>query len=336
MLVCSIHDPAIFDTKLFQENSLYEGRIDAHLDRVGLSHLLVCDDAASGSLIWSDIFKAAEASPFLAMKLSACLNPQRIVYLPCEKSRYDKLVKRLDRPGSASVVGLICHGNVDVLIAAQDTVKAMVEEGMDLKRTCTMADYHKSPVYARERLSFGGRPVSDLSREQFLQEIVVPVIHWAKHAAVVDKVITRAAFGGKEGMGKPNANWPRFRATVRDIYAAWQKTPFANEGEFEIVSSHNNFKVGDELAAALAERLGLMEPNVVVSLKSDQKVGAINHDRYLWTDKDVCIGFTKGFDLLSSDEPCGVSDVYLRQPQAEKDTVTELIHAESKGSWSGR
>lgn len=335
MLVCSIHDPAIFDAKLLREDVHYEGRLDQHLENVRLTHLLVCDDSPGNSLIWKDILAAATASPYLSAKLNACVNLQRIIYLPCEKIRYEKILKWLDRPGSASAVGLICHGKIDVLIAAQDTREAMAVEGLDIGKTSTMVDYHRSPVAARERLLFAGRPVGALSRDEFLREIIIPVVCWARHVTVIDKMLTLAAFGGNEATGRPNANWSKFRATLQCIYEAWMKTPCSRDGKFEVISSHNHFKVGDDLAKELAEKLDLAKPNVKVSLKSDSEVGAINHDRYLVTDKDVCVGFTKGFDLLGPDAPCGVSDVYIRQPQLEKDTVAQLMHAPAVGTWCG-
>ncbi len=334
MIVCSVHDPAVFDAALFEDSDHYEGWMALHLDNVRVAHLLACDDSPEGSAIWSEILRAQASSPLLAAKLGACLNPQRVVYVNPHPTRPQKVRPRLDSDGSAQAVGLIANPGVDVLIAAQGTVEAMEAEGISANKVFTASSYHNSEAYRRERLSFGGRALRDLTKADFLDQIIRPVVCWAREATIVDKVITRAAFGDA-GNGDPKPTWPKFKQTVAAIHAAWKEGAYASEGTFRVISSHTSYMIGDALAEELAKKLDLGCKDLHVVLKRPQDVHDLGHDRYLVTDKDMCVGFTKGFDLLADDKACGATDAYLRQPQAERDTVVELIHAQSQGEWRG-
>jgi len=334
MIVCSVHDPAVFDAALFEENGHYEAFMALHLDNVRVAHLLACDSSPEGSAIWSEILTAQGTSPFLAAKLGACLNPQRIVYLPPHPTRPQKVRPWLNSDGSAQAVGLAANPGVDVLIAAQNTVDAMEEEGISVDKAFTTSSYHNSAAYDREQLSFGGRSLCDLTKTEFLNEIIRPVVYWAREVTIVDKFITKAAFG-ETGSGASSPNWPKFKQTVSEIFSAWKGGAHASDGTFRVISSHTSYMIGDALAEELAKKLDLGCKDLHVMLKRPQDVHDRGHDRYLVTDKDMYVGFTKGFDVLGENEACGASDAYLRQPQAERDSVVELIHAPSQGEWRG-
>lgn len=335
MIVCSIHDPALFEAGLFEKDRYYEGRLSEHLDRVMHAHLIACDMGPDGSVIGHSTAEAASKLPAsLIMKINAMLNPQRMVYLPSDEGRRKKIMKWLDRAGSAESVALIGHGKVDVLVAAEDTYEAMEEEKMPLNRTATLASYHEHPCSERERRAMGGYPLGNMTKADFLAEIIDPLVYWAREITIIDKFLTKAAFG-ERGDGKQGGNWPKFRSTLKHIHDRWSKGAFASSGTFRIISTHNDFKVGNELAKLLAETLGLGCRNLHVSLKPEHDVAAINHDRYLVTNHQFAIGLTRGFDMIADNAPCGVADAYLRQPEAEHGVIAELIHARSRGEWQG-
>jgi hypothetical protein len=334
MIVCSIHDPALFDAALFEKNRHYEGHLSGHLDRVMHAHLIACDQDENGSVIGQSIAEAALKLPALGMKINAMLNPQRIIYLPADPPRREKIMKWLDRAGSAEAVGLIGHAKVDVFVAAEDTYEAMQAETITLDRTCTLATYHTHPCSERERRAMGGYPLQNMSKADFLAEIIDPLVYWAREVTIIDKYLIKAAFGEK-GDGRQGGNWSKFRSTLKSIHDRWCQGPFADVGTFRVISVHNNFKVGNELAEHLARKLNLGCRNLHISLKPEHEVATINHDRYLVTDRQFAIGITRGFDLIADKQPCGVADAYLRQSDGEQDLITTLMHARPRGEWQG-
>jgi hypothetical protein len=333
MIVCSIHDPALFQADLFKDR-YYEGRLSEHLDRVMHAHLIACDQSADGSVIGRSITMAAQQLPALGMKINAMLNPQRIVYLPADPVRREKIMQWLDNAGSAEAVGLIGNSKVDVLVAAEDTYEAMREEEIPLDRTCTLASYHKNACSERERRAMGGYPLQNMSKADFLAEIIDPLVYWAREVTIIDKYLIKAAFGEK-GDGKQGSNWSKFRSTLKSIHDRWCRGPLAGAGTFRVISVHNNFKVGNELAEHLAQKLNLGCRNLHISLKPEHDVATINHDRYLVTDRQFAVGFTRGFDLIADKQPCGVADAYLRQSEGEKGLIAMLMHARPRGEWIG-
>ena len=341
MLVCSVHDPAIFDQRLFAENDHYEAIMASHLRDVQLCHLLVVDE---GGTVWREIIALAEKVPWLGMYLNACISESRIVYLPSVQQHGDKVRQWLDQAGSAEAVGLIAHKQVDVLVAANQTVDAMSIEKMPLDKTCMLRDYHKSPSYQRESLSRGARALNTLTKKEFLDDVITPVVWWAEACTVIDKMIVRAAYGDPGGQRKEQSNFSDFKETIHAILGIWRKGPRRSEGTFRIISEHTNQYIGDELAKQLADKLGLADAcDIEICLKNKEELKVLNHDRYLVTNNDICIGFTRGFDLLDADFKgnkqnmmCGISDVYVRQHQNERDAVNDVMLLRNQGRWSGK
>jgi hypothetical protein len=333
MLVCSIHDPAMFNPDLFKQDNSYEGLLSHHLDDVGYCHLLICDQEGA---LWKPILDSMEQLPSaVAIKLNALINSQRLIYLPrCNKERFLQVGKWLDYPGSAEAAELISHGHVDVLVAATETFDAMSLEKMACDRTCTMYNYHLHKAYQRERLSRGGRPLDELTKSEFLQQIIRPVVYWADNCTILDKMITRVAYGA-DGNGREGENWPHFKNTIKSIFAEWRKGCHGSDACFRIVSCHNGPYVGGELPLRLAEKLGFeATTGIEICLKSKDAINRINHDRYLVTNQDVCVGIPSGFDLMRDNEKCRITDAYLRQHQQESDAVLTVLDLPDTGKWS--
>lgn len=178
--------------------------------------------------------------------------------------------------------------------------------------------------------------MGNLTVEQFLAQIVRPVMHWAKKLTIIDKMISRAAFGNpSDPTGRPSNNWAKFDQTLKAVFDEWDKGPYAQDDRLTVITdsaSHvrrnGHCILGDDLAAELAERLSIPTHRVCVILKRPENVRAINHDRYLVTNHGFCIGITGGFDLIdSTNQKCGVSDVFLRQPQQRNDILDRLMNS---------
>lgn len=336
MIVASIHDPEVFAPARFAENDQYEGRIVERLRVLQHSHLLVVDDSTGNSVVANALAANLMQNPTTQMAANAVIRPDRCVRLPVDPNRHRRIAQWIDTPGSAEAVALAGHGDVDICVVAQDTLEAIEEENIRQDRITTLARYHTTRAFNRENLVFGGRPVSDLTKNQFLDEIVRPVVHWATNLTIVDKMISRSGFGDATNpAGTPGTNWPRFNDTLRAVFDQWDAGPFSDGNRVTIITEavthvvHNNVALlGDSLAAELARRLSIPTDRVRVILKSPQQVRDINHDRYLVTNHAFVVGITRGFDLLDGTANCAVSDVFLRQAQAQGDALARLMNSQ--------
>jgi hypothetical protein len=336
MIVASIHDPEVFAPARFAENDQYEGRIVERLRVMQHSHLLVVDDSGGNSVIAVALAANIAQNAATQMAANAVIRNERCVRLPVDLNRHRKIAQWIDAPGSAEAVALAGHGDVDICVVAQDTLDAIEEENIRQDRVTTLAQYHTTRAFSKESLVFGGRPVSDLTKAQFLDEIVRPVVHWATSLTIVDKMISRSAFGDAANpAGAPSGNWPRFNDTLRAIFDQWDAGPFCGQNRVTIITEavthvvrNNTSLLGDNLAAELAHRLSIPTNRARIVLKNPQQVKDINYDRYLVTNHAFIVGITRGFDLLDGGANCAVSDVFLRQAQAQGDALARLMNSQ--------
>lgn len=336
MIVASIHDPEVFAPARFAENDQYEGRIVERLRVMQHSHLLVVDDSTGNSIIAGALAANLAQNAATQMAANAVIRTDRCLRLPVDANRHRKIAQWIDAPGSAEAVALAGHGDVDICVVAQDTLDAIQEENIRQDRITTLSQYHTTRAFNRENLVFGGRPVADLTKTQFLNEIVRPVVHWATSLTIVDKMVSRSAFGdARNPTGTTGTNWPRFNDTLREIFDQWDAGPFSGQHRLTIITEavthvvHNNTTLlGDSLAAELARRLSIPTDRVRIVLKSHEQVKNINHDRYLVTNHAFVVGITRGFDLLDGAANCAVSDVFLRQSQAQGDALALLMNSQ--------
>lgn len=336
MIVASIHDPEVFAPARFAENDQYEGRIVERLRVMQHSHLLVVDDSTGNSVIANALTANLMQNATTQMAANAVIRPDRCVRLPVDPNRHRKIAQWIDTPGSAEAVALAGHADVDICVVAQDTLDAIEEENIRQDRITTLARYHTTQAFCRERYLLGGTPVSSLTKQKFLAEIVRPVVHWASSLTLVDKMVAKSAFG--EGMRNnavcnPGPNWQCFNDTLRSVYEQWNAGPFAGSNRMTIITENvTNYlqsgKTASDTAAELARRLSIPNDRVQILLKSHEQVKNINHDRYLVTNHAFIVGITRGFDLLDGAANCAVSDVFLRQAQAQGDVLAQLMNSQ--------
>jgi len=338
MIVTSIHDPAIFAPERLTANGYYLGLLMERLRIAANCHLIAIDETNSGgSIMMYAIQQAGSQNPTIGMLLSSVFKLERCVRLPAETTRVAKIQELIKTAGSAQAVALAGCSGVDVCILDDETFTAAEMQAINRAKLTTLADYHKTEAYQRENLAFGGKPVSDLTKEEFLQKIVRPVVFWADQVTIIDKMIGRAAFGADNHAntdGKPSNNWSHFNTTLHEIFKLWDKGPNSKGRRFRIITEsvtnvmpNGCLCQGPALAAELAGRLTIPPGRVEVILKSADQVKSINHDRYLLTNHGFVVGITKGFDLLQNDSKCGVSDVYLRQAQSQNDILAQLCNS---------
>lgn len=338
MIVTSVHDPAIFAPERFTENRHYLGRIVERLRIVANCHLMATDATdKGGSVIFTALQQIACQNTTIGMYLNAVLRPERCIRLPIDPTRHAKIRDIITSAGSAEAVALAGHTGVDTCILDEETFTATEMAGVSRTKLTTLADYHTSKAFQQEILAFGGKPVSDLTKEQFLQKIVRPVVYWAPQVIIIDKMIGKAAFGSDikaNTVGTPSTNWPQFNSTLNDIFKIWDKGVHSSGKRLRIITeSVTNVMKDDqlvhapELAIMLARRLTIPTDRVEIVLKNADAVKNIDHDRYLLTNHGFVIGISHGFDLLRSEDKCGVSDVYLRQAQSKDDILAQLTHS---------
>jgi hypothetical protein len=304
MIVTSICDPAVFDPSLL-ENKYATSSLTAALRNMAQYHLPVVD---SCNAIAMATLKRLQEHPALQMRYNALLQPDRIVHVPADASRIQQLEEWI---GSESATAVACSENplVDVLLASDDTLVAMEEEKIDHRKTVALHNFSGSCWYKDGK----SKAIGGMTKEEFLSEIIRPVVRCARKVTIIDKMVSRAAFGLR------STNWDSFKQTIRLIHGEWEKGLYRGDGTFEVITAHEtnarlNGKtiLGNDQAKAIGAKLGIPQPQLLVLLHSEHKFDSKMHARYLVTNQDIVLGFEKGFDL-STAETLGICDVYLRK-----------------------
>jgi len=312
MIVTSTCDPAVFDSNYLADEN-YSALLELVLMSMEQNHLTVVDEAGA-------IFKATQqkllTNPNFQVLYGRLLDLNRIVRVPVSEDKSGPLASWIDQ-GSVAAVDCSEIPLVDCLVASNDTLTAMAEVKRDGSKATSV---QKFPSCKWCGLG-GAKQIGGMTKEQFLSEIIRPVVRCAKKVTIIDKQIIKAAFGdGSQARSEPSGNWPSFKKTIQAIYIEWMRGMHKGKGLFEVITlpvSHvrkNNKPIlENELAAAFRKKLKFPYPNVRVMLKREKDFREDMHDRYLVTDKGFMLGFTKGFDL-SSKENMGTCVVYLMKP----------------------
>ncbi len=314
MVITSICDPALFDQPLLEDRNYAFGLLMV-LQGMTQNHLPVLDSAGS---IARATLERLQHNPSLEMQYNALLQPERIVRIPSDETRIQKLSDWIEKESAAAVA---CSENpvVDVLLAGGDTLIAMKEENIEGSKSTCLQDFPNSNWSQYEAT----KPIGGMTKEQFLSEIIRPVVRCAKKVTIIDKIIIRAAFGDQRNpSGQPGDNWSSFKKSILAVHEEWTKGLHKGDGLFEIITwpvthvqKDGKALLGDALAEELGRRLAIPFKQLRVMFKSEHKFRADMHDRYLVTNQGIVLGFSKGFDLFASDT-LGSCDVYLRKPDA--------------------
>ena len=314
MITTSLCDPALFDQQLLKDRN-YASLLSSVLRGMAQNHLPALD---SGGSIARAILEKLHHNPALEMQYSALLQPERIVRIPADETRIQKLSGWIDEEEATAVA---CSENpmVDVLLAGGDTLNAMEEENIDSSKSTCLQDFPNS-IWSQCETT---KPIGGMTKEQFLAEIIRPVVRCAKKVTIIDKIIICAAFGDQRNpSGTPGDNWNSFKKSILAVHEEWTKGLHQGDGLFEIITwpvthvqKEGKVLLGDALAEELGRRLAIPFKQLRVMFKSEHKFRSDMHDRYLVTNQGIVLGFSKGFDLFASDT-LGTCDVYLRKPDA--------------------
>ncbi len=333
MIIASVHDPAIFSPESLAQNG---GHLFERLRTMLHGHLLVVDDAG---VMGRAMQEYLSANINAQMMVNAVFRNERIVRVPVDPARRDKIAQWVGTAGSAEAVAVSFRDDVDICVTDSQALDAAKVEDFDLARLTTLGHYHETEAWKRENLIFGGTPLSEFTKKDFLNKIVEPVVHWATSLTIIDKMIGKSAFGEENNtVGQPSRNWRSFRETLKTIFDKWNAGPFADKYPIRIITEEVDYYDpegrgvwGDEQAAELAKRLSIRTDRVKIALKSHAQVKHLNHDRYLRTNHDFVIGITRGFDLYEADQKLRNADVYLRKAKTKSDILIELMNGESVG-----
>jgi hypothetical protein len=336
MIVASVHDPAIFSPESLAQNG---GHLFERLRTMLHGHLLVMDDEG---VMGRAMQEYLSTNVNVQMMVNAVFRNERILRVPVVPERRDRISQWVGTNGSAEAVAVSTHEDVDICVTDSQTLDAAKEENFDLARLTTLGHYHETEAWKRENLIFGGTPLSEFTKKDFLDKIVEPVVHWATSLTIIDKMIGISAFG-KYPSGIPESNWRDFNETLKIIFDKWNSGPFSRKYPLTIVTEaitsymkDGKPVLGNDLAAELAQRVKIPDNRVRILLKSHDDVKDLNHDRYLRTNNDFVIGFSRGFDMCKLDKKLRNADVYLRQAQASNDIITELINGRNVGVYPAK
>lgn len=312
MIFTSTCDPALFDSDVLDDpasNALLEMTLKA----MAQNHLPVIDE---GSTLPKAIQQKLLQRPKFEMLYGALFHPGGVIRVSIENNRDSQLAEWIDS-GSATAVACSEHPFVDCLLASDDTITAMKEEQCNCSKATGLAQFPGCPCCRLEAT----KPIGGMTKEQFLAEIIRPVVRCAEKVTIIDKIIIRAAFGDANNpSGRPEKNWPSFKKSIQAVYDEWKFGLHAESGLFEIITwpvthvqKSGKPLLEDDLAEELGRRLAIPFRNLRVMFKNEWRFKADMHDRYLVTNQGIVLGFSKGFDLFSSGT-LGTCDVYLRKP----------------------
>lgn len=323
MIVTSVHDPALFNEKLLADKS-HKSTLKLILEEMMTNHIIVLD---SDLKMNRKLFAALNKHPSIQQQYNALVDPRRIIKIAANTEHAKQLAKWIDESSS---IAEACSEDeiVDVFLADKDTCDAMEEEHLETRKACEIYDYIDSDWH--KIASCKSKAVGGWTKDQFMRNIIRPVVRSAKKVSIIDKIIIRAAFGDEnDPSGKPSSNWGNFKKTIQTIHKEWSGGYHNGNGIFEVITwpaTHVRNKdgqplLGNALAEELGKRLGITFDQLRVMFKDKQKFQSDMHDRYLVTNQGIVLGFSKGFDLFSGDklDPC---DVYLRPSD---NLITQLV-----------
>ncbi|MBM4025654.1 MAG: hypothetical protein FJ280_09640 [Planctomycetes bacterium] len=339
MMITSVTDPALLQApEAFSGPTA--GLLADHLMHMAHCHYMAMDREGS---IGKAILTAIRKAP-----------PQWAGWIQCVLAQADRMVPLSVTEGvHASEGEPPCNDSLTALaltVAREKGVEVAVvsPEGADAARgmqntgccISTLERYGLTEAKRREFTAMGSQSIGGMKEAQFLTSIVEPVVRWAAKVIIIDPWIGTSLFqGGHE------SNWPVFKNTLQSIYGCWEASCLDNRDSFEILTlpaiDRRDERRGstiripssrDEEASLIGTKLGLGDLTRV-RLIDPRAVKDIKHDRYLVTNRNVTLSFSRGFDLIPAlrDElrECAVS-LYR---EADGQTIGRLLSARTVGLW---
>lgn len=344
MIAATVHDPHLIRSFCSGDDPIRRALIREHISHVAHAHLIVIDRERPGenSILGVQTRKAIESlPPGLRQRMEAAIAPHRIIRLPFDAERRNSIVELLGRDETAIAISFQGKG-LDAVIT-DDEGKAGFEvisenPGTDLM---TLAEYCDSSCHQRLAETMGGYSTRDITTSEFNRVIVGPVLRWAKGVMLIDRHIGSAYYDKKTGDDNIDNQWARVCATLRFLYQTWEATidPDERRYEFSVITQMYDRKKWEQQpsrygpypdkmdqAKNIASGLKLGKYAKVKIIRVPSSLRSINHDRFLCTDRDVVLSFSRGFDLLRpSDNRLCESTISLNR-QETCQTIQELLN----------
>ena len=337
MLISSVLDPNIL-------TELGLSLVD-YAQHIARSHVLVCD---KNNVIEKGLLAQLSKLNGLAFeRLNAAISPQRIVRIPHDQALLDSLSNDLEcMTDSATALSLSGNDKVDVVLASELAVLALEEKGICAPKVMAYSAYQESPYKQIEQESCSSQSLNQISQENFSKKIIEPVVRWASKVILIDKMLCKVMYSAK-GQKEDNhhkIHWNSYKRTIRLIYKTWAERCASKRDSFEIVTfevNRNTRRAQDQLKVPsdptiqieelAADLCGKKIPRDFLRIRlkpfRDQDPEGVTHDRYLVTSQNVILNFSRGFDLITSENCCRDCTVSLyTEPRANsRKTVSKVL-----------
>ncbi len=335
MLMATVLDPDLFSPANLADDGTRVALI-RHLDSMCRNNVVVFDDASADgtrSLIWKELRAALPSLPMAVQQRLGLLvqSPRKAFVAGGAVSTVNGLqvVNPAVSAGSWAAVALAEHPRVDVVMASGRTYRALGGTNSKIATNITFVD---SPAYNKEQSYLRPKLLGTLTKAQFVEQVVDPVVYWARSVRIIDPHVCSCAI-------RKGSNLFRFKDTITAIHHAWRNGYYGGTGAFEVISTATDpwdpqaaGLSADQQAQSLASELELNDEHATIRLKT-AKAGLriINHDRFLVTNQEVVLGFTRGFDVTGGDGHCVPCEVYTRTRREAGDTIDELLATKDVG-----
>ncbi len=333
MIAATVHDPHLFDGLADLDVSRRASLID-HLAHVAHSHLMVLD--RDGLLGQAMLSRLADLPPTIRSRLEAAIQPGRIVRLSVDAQKQADYEALLDRRETATALALNCEAIDSVITDEEGKLGVETIGGGAPDNLQTLPEFLLSDCHQRLLMTMGGVTLRDMPRGEFSENIVGPVLRWAKQIRIIDRHISTAYFEHNPDTLNQDSQWGRISATVKYLYDLWEDSCVVELDRFVIVTQplhpdrwrqpwHNGQCPNVcKQAELIAETLDLGPRAQIEVIKVPAEVKALDHDRYLRSDRNIVLNFSKGFDLIRPNGMCGECTVSLNR-EASNETVLTLL-----------
>ncbi len=346
MIAATIHDPSLF-ASLGDVPADRRAMLVDHLGHVAHSHLTVLDRQR---ILGEALLRAISfLSPQLQKRAEVAMTKWRVVTLrvsPEKVARYRDLIERTETAYALS----INQDGIDALITDEDG-KACSEalDGEERKNVYTLTEFLGCAPHQRLLETMGGVSTGGMEQVDFGKKIIEPVVRWAKNVRIYDRYICAAWYENDPQNPETHSpqdsengtQWSRTKATLQFLYKEWENATVTKDKDAFIIvtqpiikrrwgGERTPWQIGNcpsykAQAQTLAEELELGQYARILLLGVPAELRDLQHDRYLVTNQEVILTFSRGFDLIRPDRKLYESTISLYQ-RGSGDSVLSLLN----------
>lgn len=328
MLLATTFDPAVLDEKRCKSDEAYIGCLRDHFRSLIHCHVLI---GMTGSHIKAEFRRRLEYLPENMRSMGENLLPElrdRFVQIDEPPDDYVEQQEYVCDASRAAVTLVNNVPGIDAAIVHEDTKAAAEMNGMAIDKLFTLGAFRSSTLADRERWARGAIPIGGMTDKEFRDKIIMPSVYWAKNVKLIDKQIGKA-------VADQGGNLESFQSTAWLVYDTWKCGHYANAGKglFELITVAAEREDGRPITAeSVATAMDPEERRISFRVKPLARRSVLyqaQHDRYISTSLDVCIGISSGLDVVRRNRICGAGDAYLRYcPNDENDVIARWEEVE--------